>query len=171
MSTILESLSLPVRILVSTSRGERLIDFGVPPADGSLDHPNNMRVVPLDDCLGPLTHWWIPLRLWQELWLIDRPPIWQENLGDVAVFKVSHLEIRGVDHGEAITVDLPDDGGMSVIATGAATDRVIVPIAQALRASGVEGRVEKTSGRELGPVRMRSMMFQRVAIRTASGTT
>lgn len=177
---VAQSMHEPVRMIVTTSRGVRLVDFG------AIDHAAEPAGAYIDDCLyvDAYTLYWIELPVdpitGQPLppppppW---PPPDWDLRTRDVLISKpgnewatwlegvdglrIEVLDVTGLDPGELLHLRTVDH---AVDVTANASGRALVPVITARRDRLAPARLIRTSRRSLdGLVTSRTVVFRREA--------
>lgn len=141
-SAIAQGINEPVRLIVRTARGVRLIDLGTPP-DVALDangHVTNAQVSYIDNCLyipaGGQDDYGLNWGRGHGLNQDMRPPPletpdWQTYLGKVGGLDVQMVSLHGLEPGELIQYRSRDH---AVEVTADSNGRAVVPVLRPLSA-------------------------------------
>jgi hypothetical protein len=159
----------PIQVLVRTTRGVRIINFGLPPAPQIDDsgHVTNQHVIVINDCPGNPVPWSQIFQIFNPLWSPDPPENWTDNLEQVAAFESSLITV-GVQPGEVVTFNQPIDGGLSVFTAGG-NGQVVVPALLAVRSFSEEAVLSTASRSSLRTVQVNATLFRQVAVLDTPG--
>ncbi len=163
-------IGLPVRILVNTARGVRVVDFGLPP-DPKLDssgNPTNYKIIEIWDCPGNLARWSQVFPFFNPKWGVDPPESWVDNMEEVATFGSSLIEINGLQPGELITFNQPVDGGLAVFSANQ-SGRVTVPAVLPVRSFDASAILSRVNREPLGGTGQTTLLFERIATLNTPG--
>jgi hypothetical protein len=153
----------PVEILVQTTRGVRVINFGTPPTPklDAMGDVTNYTDITIDNCPIAVDPWFQVFHAYNPVWTPDPPPDWVDNIEQVAAFESSLITVTGVQTGELVTFTQPLDGGLSVInagVLGAAT----VPALLAFRSLDEQATLMRADRAAIGTPAISGVLFQRV---------
>jgi len=169
-SMIIASNGQPIEVILRTTRGVRMIDFGVPPKPqfDSQGRVTNAYLQVVRNCPGQPVPWWQRFHRYNPNWSVDPPGDWTETLEQAQEFESTLVTVTGLQQGEVLTFDQPIDGGRSFFTAGA-DGQVVVPALMATR-SFDEGALLSTMNRSsLGNVALDSVTFSRVALLSMPG--
>jgi hypothetical protein len=160
----------PIQVLVRTTRGVRIINFGLPPVPqtDNTGRVINQHLILISDCPGNPVPWSQIFNVFNPLWAPDPPENWVDNLEQVAAFESSLINVSAVQPGEVVTFNQPIDGGLSVFTAGG-NGQVVVPALFAVRSFSEEAVLSTASRRSLGSVQVNATLFRRVAMLNTPG--
>jgi hypothetical protein len=160
----------PVEFLVQTTRGVRVISFGVPPTPkvGSLGNVTNYSLLKIDNCPIAVDPWYQVFQNFNPLWNVDPPESWVDNIEQVAAFETLIISLPGVETSELVTFDQPLDGGLTVVSAGI-NGQAMIPAMLAVRSSDEHAILSRANRAELGNLNVSGMIFQRVATLNTPG--
>ncbi|KAM5347659.1 hypothetical protein ACJ41O_007483 [Fusarium nematophilum] len=161
------NLGIPIRILIRTSRGVRIVNYGIPP-DPRFDHGNvtNTHFHVSRDCLSRWRaidpRYLLYPAVAVKLDLPNPPPTWIRRLHDVAMFEVSITRAKVEQAGEVLILDQPLDRGKAYFTANEAKE-VLVPIMTPLSpTASTKIRLSKLSQADVGTVTSQGKTFHRL---------
>ena len=164
VSQTLAKAGQPIEYLVQTTRGVRVIDFGVPPTPklGSMGNVTNYSLIRIDNCPIAVDPWYQVFQNFNPLWNVDPPESWVDSIDQVAAFEVQIITVAGLEPGELVTFNQPLDGGLTVV-SAAIEGQAVLPVILAVRSSAEHATLARANRAALGNPITSGMFFQRVA--------
>ena len=163
VSLAVNSTGQPIEILVQTTRGVRIISFGMAPKPEVDSHGDvtNLSRIEVDNCPSAVDPWYQVFHAYNPLWSVDPPESWVDSLDQVAMFESSIITVGDLPAGELVTFNQPVDGGLTIV-SAALDGLAIVPALLAVRSFNEQAAMMRANRSTLGELLISATLFQRV---------
>ncbi len=162
LGVILNAIGKDVILLVKTTRGTRMVNFGLTPAAVMNGNTvTNVIFVLLRNCPGQPVPWWQEFHSYNPKWSIDPPIDYLQNIEQVVEFQSVVMRVAGLESGELLTFDQPGMG-MSVFSAGT-EEALYIPAILPTRSIDAPAVLASVSRQSL-QVTQSVFLFQRVAV-------
>ncbi|GEM_PF-4055681 len=153
----------PVRLLVKTARGVRLVDLGTPPspqlANGLVV---NVVVQRINDCPSGVDPWYKFFHMYNPIWGVDGGPDAGGQVERSSMFESSLVRLAGLQPGELIVFEMPANGRRAVF-TAPASGELVIPIMLTMRSFDERAGLLRVNRQPLQIASVTTMLFERVA--------